>query len=229
MPRFPEFELVKDNTPQLGGILDSNSKQIRCSKGADVASATALQLGTDGNHFDITGVTAITSINTLGVGTMVTLHFDGILTLTHHTTDLILPSGANIITAVGDEVTLIEYAAGDWRCVVYTKSSGEAVVGGGVVSGSGSYTGNNTVNRAIPHGLGVVPFLIVIIDNNNAGAFIGLVFDDLIVSVGGVPVIATSYAVTAADATNFYVGNAAEYWGSLNSSQPRYYEWRILA
>jgi hypothetical protein len=71
-------DLVDDTTPQLGGALDTNSKQINLSKGADVASAGALTLGTDGNYFDITGTTTITSIATLGIGTQVTLHFDGI-------------------------------------------------------------------------------------------------------------------------------------------------------
>lgn len=126
--------VVDDTTPQLGGTLDANAKQVRLAKGADVASVAALALGTDGNYFDITGVVAITSIGTLGIGTVVTLHFDGILTLTHHATDLILPGGANIATAAGDEATFIEYAAGDWRCVNYTKASGEAIVSGGGAS-----------------------------------------------------------------------------------------------
>lgn len=115
----------------LGAPLDTNSHQINLSKGADVASAGALTLGTDGNYFDITGTTTITSIATLGIGTQVTLHFDGALTLTHHATDLILPSGANITTAAGDEFTFVEYASGDWRCIGYVLASGEAVVGGG--------------------------------------------------------------------------------------------------
>ena len=115
--------LVEDTTPQLGGPLDTNAKQIRWSKGADVASATALTLGTDGNYFDITGVTAITSIGTLGIGTMGCLHFDGALTLTHHATDLILPGGVNITTVAGDEAIFIEYATGDWRCISYSPAS----------------------------------------------------------------------------------------------------------
>ena len=122
--------VVEDTTPQLGGALDTNSKQINLSKGADVASAGTLTLGTDGNYFDITGTTTITSIATLGIGTQVTLHFDGALTLTHHATDLILPSGANITTAAGDEFTFVEYASGDWRCIGYALASGEAVIGG---------------------------------------------------------------------------------------------------
>ena len=101
--------------------------QVRWAKGADVASANALVLGADGNYFDITGTTAITSIGSLRIGIMVMLHFDGILTLTHHATDLILPSGANITTAAGDEAILVEYASGDWRCVSYSPASGYAV------------------------------------------------------------------------------------------------------
>jgi len=98
-------------------------------KGADIASATALVLGNDGNTFDVTGTTTITSITTKLVGTIVTLHFDAILTLTHDAADLILPGGANITTAAGDEFTFTEYATGDWRCIGYVLASGKAVVG----------------------------------------------------------------------------------------------------
>lgn len=115
------------------------------AKGADVASANALTLGDDGNYFDITGTTAITSITTKAPGTVIKLHFDAILTLTHHATDLILPGAANITTAAGDEAEFIEYASGDWRCTNYTKASGRPVVGGvqtrqTFLSGSGTYT-----------------------------------------------------------------------------------------
>jgi len=120
-------EVVDDTTPQLGGALDSNAHQINWSKGADVASANALTLGTDGNLFDITGTTAITSIGTLGIGTVVMLHFDGILTLTHNATDLILPGAANITTAAGDMAMFVEYATGDWRCVSYAKADGTPI------------------------------------------------------------------------------------------------------
>ena len=92
------------------------------TKGADVASATALTLGVDGNYFDITGTTTITSIAALGIG-IVRLHFDGILTLTHHATNLILPGGANITTAAGDEAVFFEYATGDWRCLSYQRAA----------------------------------------------------------------------------------------------------------
>lgn len=87
------------------------------TKGADIASANALTLGTDGNYFDVTGTTTITSIGTIKIGFIVRLHFDGVLTVTHNATDLILPSGNNIVTQAGDELTFIEFATGDWRLI----------------------------------------------------------------------------------------------------------------
>lgn len=101
------------------------------NQGADVVSAAALPVLTDGNYFDVTvgAVTVITSINTVGVGSVIKLHFDGAVTLTHHATDLILPGGADIITAVGDEAEFFEYATGDWRCTNYQKATASAAEG----------------------------------------------------------------------------------------------------
>ena len=121
-------DVSSDTSPQLGGTLDTNSQQIRWSKGADVASATNTVVGSDGNYFDITGTTTIATIGTQAVGTVICLHFDGALTLTHHSTNLILPGGANITTAAGDEAIFVEYASADWRCISYTKANGKAVV-----------------------------------------------------------------------------------------------------
>lgn len=127
---FHSVAILADTAPQLGGTLDTNGKQVRLSKGADVASASNLTLGNDGNYFDITGTTAITSISTKAVGTVVRLHFDGALVLTHHATDLILPGSANITTAAGDEAEFVEYAIGDWRCTSYSRANGLPIIPG---------------------------------------------------------------------------------------------------
>ena len=136
------------------------------SKGSDVASAGALTLGTDGNFFDITGTTAITSIGTLGIGSLVRLQFDGALTLTHHATDLILPSGQNIITKAGDIFSFIEYASGDWLCVganrpMDTKLSDVASASALPVLGPGfmDVTGTTTVTSIDSIGIGSVIIL----------------------------------------------------------------------
>lgn len=113
---------LKTNQTVAGKKTFSNN--LITTKGADVASAAALPLITDGNYFDVTGTTAITSMDTVGVGAVIRLHFDAILTLTHHATDLVLPGGINITTAAGDEAEFVEYATGDWRCVNYQKASG---------------------------------------------------------------------------------------------------------
>lgn len=88
--------------------------------GGNIASAVSLMLG-DGNIFTITGTTAITSIGTKGVGTLVFLRFAGALTLTHHATDLVTHTGANIVTMAGDWALIEEYAAGDWRVIHFSR------------------------------------------------------------------------------------------------------------
>jgi len=94
------------------------------TKGSDVASASTLALGSEGNYFDVTGTTPIAAITYSGAGKLVKLHFDGALTLTHHATNLVLPGGANITTAAGDEAEFIEYASGDWRLTNYSEYAG---------------------------------------------------------------------------------------------------------
>lgn len=55
---------------------------FKFKKGADVASAGTMALGDDGNYFDITGTTNITSITAKTAGTLAILQFDGVLTVT---------------------------------------------------------------------------------------------------------------------------------------------------
>ena len=110
-------------------------------KGADLSSANALTLGSDGNAFDITGTTAITSISTRGIGAIILLHFDGALTLTHHSTNIVLPDGENITTAAGDVAVLHEYASADWRLVSYSRADAAS----GVLSVANGGTGAATL------------------------------------------------------------------------------------
>ena len=108
---------------------------VKFSKGADITSASALTLGNDGNYFDVTGTTNITSIDAVGIGTVIKLHFDGVLTLTHNATNLVLPGGADIVTVAGDEIEFIEYATGDWRLTSYSKIA-DLIISGNVRAGN---------------------------------------------------------------------------------------------
>lgn len=104
-------------------------------QGSDIASAGTISVG-EGGYFFVTGTTTITDVDfaTDKAGRKVWLKFNGILTLTHHATTLILPTGANIVTAAGDIACFISEGSDNVRCVSYTRASGAALVGVGGVS-----------------------------------------------------------------------------------------------
>jgi len=92
----------------LGGYLAT-------AKGADIASASTITLGTDGNFFDITGTTTITAIGALQAGHIVILQFDGACQITHNATSLILQGAVNYTTAAGDVLAFISQDGTNWR------------------------------------------------------------------------------------------------------------------
>ena len=100
----------------------------RFKKGADLTSATTLTLGSDGSYFDVTGTTTITGISAIGVGAVISLQFDGALTLTHSAT-LVLPDSLNITTESTDIATLIQDdATPTWRLLTFSRA--DATSGG---------------------------------------------------------------------------------------------------
>lgn len=84
---------------------------------------------------------------------------------------------------------------------------------------SGTYTGNDTVNRALPHGLGITPKMVFITGSD--------FFYRLIEATGVIfwqqNAGSDSLVVTVIDATNFYVGNATSYPQSANENTIAYY------
>jgi len=114
------------------------------TKGADVASAATLILGTDGNYFDVTGTTGISAI-TVAAGTLFMLQFDDAVLLTHHATNLDLPSEADITTEAGDVLTCYATAANQVQVVSYTRASGGAltVIGDGLID-TQTFTASDT-------------------------------------------------------------------------------------
>lgn len=115
------------------------------TKGADVASASALPVLAGSNYFDVTGTTDITSINSMSVtpGVQIKLHFDASLILTHHATNLIMPNGVNLEVFAGDEVEFVEYASGDYRCTSVVKAEETRV---NVIGGTGGGTQDIDLN-----------------------------------------------------------------------------------
>lgn len=120
----------------IGTGLDDNLKEIQGSvvrnlhnKGADIASAGTTDLGAvEGLMHDITGTTTITSFGTVRAGVWKVIKFEGVLTLTHNATSLILPGAANITTADGDIAIVFSEGSGNWRCVSYF-SAASGIIG----------------------------------------------------------------------------------------------------
>jgi len=134
--------VVEDTTPQLGGFLDANGNYIEKAKGADIASASTLVVGTDGDMFDITGTTTITGM-TVAADRSFTLQFDGALTLTHGAS-LVLPTTANITTAAGDVATFQSIAANTVICTGYLRADGTPLVSSGGLTGFQVYSASDT-------------------------------------------------------------------------------------
>jgi hypothetical protein len=98
-------------------------------KGSDKASAGTTSFD-EGGYVHITGTTTITDLDfaTAKDGRGIKVIFDGILTLTHNATTLILPGAANITTAAGDRAEFVQDSSDNIICLWYTKADGTAVV-----------------------------------------------------------------------------------------------------
>lgn len=111
---------------QVKGL--TQGKAIELSKGANVASASTVDLGaiTDGNVIHITGTTAITSFGTAPTAGIVRqVIFDGALTLTHNASTLVLPGAANLTTRADDMIVLIADTTTKWRVFGYVGLTGD--------------------------------------------------------------------------------------------------------
>ncbi|KQS55889.1 hypothetical protein ASG17_07515 [Brevundimonas sp. Leaf363] len=96
----------------------------------DVASAATTDIGAAAsNKVRITGTTTITSLGA-GANLRKRVRFASALTLTHNGTSLILPGGANLLTAAGDIAIFESNASGNWRLVSWTRAA--SLMAGGV-------------------------------------------------------------------------------------------------
>ena len=125
----------------------------------------------------VTGTTTITSFGARPYQRK-TVRFSDVLTLTHNGTSLILPGGANIVTAAGDVGRFVSDGAGNWRCVSYLRASGIAVnpdiVGDFVLSGDVT-PALITADQSNWDPLGTTPATVVRFSTDALRTFAGLV------------------------------------------------------
>ena len=114
-------DLVTDGD-NLGDHLATRS--FKTIKGTDIASATNITIGTSGNTFDVTGTTTIQHFDNANwvVGSVISLHFDGAVTLTNNAgglsgnqANILLSGDTNFTTATGDILTFLLHDSTNWQ------------------------------------------------------------------------------------------------------------------
>lgn len=115
----------------ITGTIIMSGAAVNMAAGVTVASETSTPIGAEAsNNVTVSGVATITSFDNVTAGIVRNVTFSGALTLTHNATSLILPSAANITTAAGDFGMFQSLGSGNWKCLVYQKADGTAVVSG---------------------------------------------------------------------------------------------------
>lgn len=111
--------------PTAGG---SMTGALNEAQGVNIASGATINLtAATGNYVHITGATGISAI-TLQQGAQRIVVFDGSLTLSV-SASLILPGGANIVTAAGDVAIFVGEASSVVRCVAYIPAGASSTIG----------------------------------------------------------------------------------------------------
>lgn len=104
---------------------DSMTGTLNEFKGTNISSATTTDIGSaTGNYINVTGTTTITALGTAQAGANRIVYFSGVLTITHNSTSLILPAGANITTQAGDIARFTSEGSGNWRLSGYMRADG---------------------------------------------------------------------------------------------------------
>lgn len=118
-------------------------------KGADNTGGATITLGDGGSFNLITSTTAITAFAFTNdkAGRQATIQFSTVRTLTHNSTSLILPGGANITTAVGDIAQIESLGSGNFRVNHYDRANGQPAVPQALVTQTSSLTQTNSTTN----------------------------------------------------------------------------------
>jgi hypothetical protein len=103
----------------LGALMAGPDVSIASAATCDLCAAGALCVL-------VTGTSTITSLGG-GTNALRFVRFAQALALTHNATSLVLPGGADIVTAAGDTACFRSDASGNWRCIFYQPASGRMV------------------------------------------------------------------------------------------------------
>ncbi|UST60795.1 hypothetical protein [Pseudomonas moraviensis] len=120
-----------DALTNLGALPVAGGKMTGALNEATVvtlASASTVNIGAAASNIvSISGNTTITSLGVIASGARRTLRFTGSLVLTHNSSNLILPGGANITTLPGDSAEFLSFGSGSWACLDYSRANGKPI------------------------------------------------------------------------------------------------------
>lgn len=235
--RDDHVHLLPTTVPRLATENIYTETQI-WAKGGDVTAAGALDLDAKvGNIWDITGSTAITSIGSIGIGCIAILQFDSTPVLTHHSTNLVLPGGVDILMQAGDIVGLYEYASADWRLLFHTHGTATNGRMPGPDYESAETSLNNDAQITFAHGLAVAPSKVeVVLRANTTTAESWANNEEMIFPNCWQGAASDDLVDVTSDATNVYItqGNAMQLidHSDFNTNNPitqSEYDWVVRA
>lgn len=112
-----------------------------------------------------------------------------------------------------------------WQGNVGNRPVEVALPAAGANATSGSYTGDDGNNKAIAHGLGVIPKLVMIVNESDKDYWHRILDSDngYIYGFNSTGSASYRFAVTSMTTTNFYVGNDTDIRGSANRTAEAYH------
>ncbi len=110
-----------------------NQNLVMSSKHVAFASTSVSSgtpdFATSGNVVTLSSTATANTLGTVQAGFIGVIHYGVAITITHNGTSRILPTAANVATAVGDVEIVMSLGSGNWRTISYMRASGEALVG----------------------------------------------------------------------------------------------------
>lgn len=111
---------------------DTMTGALNGAPAANVSSAASAAVGSAASNFiNILGTTTINGFDAAPNGSVRTVRFAGVLTLTYNASNFVLPTAANIVTAAGDTAQFTSNGTG-WICNYYQRFTGLPVAGAAV-------------------------------------------------------------------------------------------------
>lgn len=163
----------------LVGLFDSTDNRFVSAEtqAANVASASTIDLdAATGQLVDVTGTTGVSAV-TLAQGRRKVVRFTDALALTHGAS-LVLPGGANIVTAAGDFATFHGYSGGVVRCSSFMRASGSPVGGASFFVGSTTRDLTTASGTQAVVGVDFKPKAVILFAGVNGGARMSCGFSD---------------------------------------------------